>query len=509
MTDYPRTPRLGLPLVPDKDRAWGPAMRQAMTDLDNAVPWKASRHVLATTPSLGYYQTANIEIELVQSCELISTLVDRECWVRVYGSAAARTRDAARQPDTKAPKGRGLYAQTHPYPPDDLTTQWSKAPFFHNLDTPKTGTAYLAVTNLAVGYEGPINLDFEFLPQEQFTPSGPMGDTGLPGRTLLVLTAPPTGAQGQDGDGAIDKVGKMFYGPKSGGAWPEGVSLQGPPGNDGLNGTPGTNGTDGKQLRSGPIDPTAAIGVDGEFYYNYTSKYIFGPKAAGVWPAGTSLVGPAGTNGLDGNTVLYGTTDPTAADGVNGNFYINKATWFIFGPKASGVWPAGTSLVGPAGAGGGMDPTALTYSMVDQFSPVSEVSGNYTSGIKFFVGKAPSLKCSGVRAYGFNGRSYRLSIWGPTGTRLASIDFTCTSTGIFQALFSSPVLLSNNTEYRISIWQITGAYNNVRTTGYTTNPPFINPYLYITAISLYATGDAAPTIGGGNDRYAIDPILSL
>lgn len=285
MTDYPRTPRINLPLVPDGDQAWGPAMRQAMTDLDNAVPWKARRHVLAATPSLGFYQTANLDITLTESCELISTLVDRECWVRIYGSAEARTRDADRQPDTPAPKGRGLYGQTHPYPPDDLTTQWSSAPFFHNLDPTIGPTAYIAVTNLAVGYEGPINLDFEFLPQEQFLPSGPQGETGLSGRALLVLTAPPTGAQGQDGDGAIDKIGKMFYGPKSGGAWPAGVSLQGPP------------GIDGKQLRSGTVDPTPADGVDGEFYYNYISKYIFGPKAAGAWPAGVSLVGPAGGGG--------------------------------------------------------------------------------------------------------------------------------------------------------------------------------------------------------------------
>ena len=34
---YPVTPHLGLPLVPDGDTAWGPAMREAMTTLDGAV----------------------------------------------------------------------------------------------------------------------------------------------------------------------------------------------------------------------------------------------------------------------------------------------------------------------------------------------------------------------------------------------------------------------------------------------------------------------------------------
>lgn len=270
MADYPRTPRINLPLVPEYDKAWGPAMRQAMIDLDNAVPWKASRHVVATTPSLAFFQTAYLEVELTQSCELISTMVDRECWVRVYGSAAARDRDAGRAPDTKGPKGRGLYAQTHPYPPDDLTTQWSKAPFFHSLDTPKSAIAYLAVTNLAPGYEGPINLDFEFLPQEQFTPTGPMGPTGLQGPPGTTGPAGPAGTPGATG-------------------------ATGPEGPMGATGPAGTNGLDGKSVRYGAADPTGTDGADGDFWINTTTHFIFGPKAAGVWPAGTSLVGPAGS----------------------------------------------------------------------------------------------------------------------------------------------------------------------------------------------------------------------
>jgi hypothetical protein len=50
--------------------------------------------------------------------------------------------------------------------------------------------------------------------------------------------------------------------------------------------------------------------------------------------------------------VLYGAADPTGAQGVNGNFYINTTSHFIFGPKAAGAWPAGASLIGPQGATG-------------------------------------------------------------------------------------------------------------------------------------------------------------
>jgi hypothetical protein len=79
-----------------------------------------------------------------------------------------------------------------------------------------------------------------------------------------------------------------------------------------------------------------------------------GPQGA-QGPAG--VAGPVGAGG--GNTILNGTTDPTPAVGADGDFYINTTTSTIFGPKVSGAWPAGVSLIGPTGpqgqpgAGGG------------------------------------------------------------------------------------------------------------------------------------------------------------
>lgn len=62
--------------------------------------------------------------------------------------------------------------------------------------------------------------------------------------------------------------------------------------------------------------------------------------------------GPTGAAGSDGNTVLNGTVDPTT-EGVDGDFFIRTDTDEIFGPKAAGSWPAsGVSLVGPTGAAG-------------------------------------------------------------------------------------------------------------------------------------------------------------
>jgi hypothetical protein len=133
--------------------------------------------------------------------------------------------------------------------------------------------------------------------------------------------------------------------------------------------------------------------VDGDFYINTASNFIFGPKATGVWPSGTSIVGSQGdpgeagapgapgadgADGADGKTILYGAIDPTT-EGVDGDFYINTASNFIFGPKAAGVWPAGTSIVGPKGDPGtttwaGITDKPATFPSDAHTHPISQVT---------------------------------------------------------------------------------------------------------------------------------------
>ncbi len=166
-------------------------------------------------------------------------------------------------------------------------------------------------------------------------------------------------------------------------------------------GVAGPAGTNGKTVLNGTANPTIGNGVDGDFYINTTTKQLFGPKASGAWGSGTSLIGPAGatgsqgiqgatgpqgvqgltgaagpvgpqgiqgTTGLqgiqgltgaagsNGKTILNGTANPTTLVGVDGDFYINKLTNQIFGPKASGSWGLGTSLIGSTGATGPQGP---------------------------------------------------------------------------------------------------------------------------------------------------------
>jgi hypothetical protein len=122
------------------------------------------------------------------------------------------------------------------------------------------------------------------------------------------------------------------------------------------------NGADGTMLYGSGV-PGTSIGKNSDSYID-THTGIFYQKTAGAWsqvfsmatgpqgPQGTA--GTNGTNGANGNTILFGTTNPSnTSTGVNGNFYINTSTYVFFGPKTSGVWGSGVSLMGAGVPGAG------------------------------------------------------------------------------------------------------------------------------------------------------------
>lgn len=140
------------------------------------------------------------------------------------------------------------------------------------------------------------------------------------------------------------------------GRWLKVLGQDGQNGTLGQNGPAGTDGQDGNTIHSGITPPSNMVGVNGDFYIDFLNWQVYGPKSADTWGPGTSMVGPSGSvgnDGLDGNTLLNGVSDPTNAQGNDGDFYINSATNTLFGPKASGAWPAGVSLIGPPGTTGG------------------------------------------------------------------------------------------------------------------------------------------------------------
>lgn len=87
------------------------------------------------------------------------------------------------------------------------------------------------------------------------------------------------------------------------------LRVAGPPGNPGLPGDPGPPGTPGgpglagSKIISATVDPISTDGLEGDYWINQTTRFFFGPKAGGAWPAGYSLVGANADYVITGNAV--------------------------------------------------------------------------------------------------------------------------------------------------------------------------------------------------------------
>ena len=122
------------------------------------------------------------------------------------------------------------------------------------------------------------------------------------------------GIQGVQGvTGATGLTGPAGATGATGASGPQGI--QGIQGTAGTNGANGTNGQDGKTILNGTQDPITGTGNNGDFYINTTTNKLFGPKTSGAWGSGVSLVGPQGTAGTNGKNTLVNTT--TEAAGAN------------------------------------------------------------------------------------------------------------------------------------------------------------------------------------------------
>lgn len=128
-------------------------------------------------------------------------------------------------------------------------------------------------------------------------------------------------------------------------------------GDAGNNGSPGSNGQS-QYIFIAWADNDSGAGFT--LTFSPTKPYIgflvknnptppTAPDYSGLW---ARYLGTNGTNGTNGNTVLSGSGPPSSGLGVNNDFYIDTATYNIYGPKTGGAWGSPTSLIGPVGATG-------------------------------------------------------------------------------------------------------------------------------------------------------------
>lgn len=203
--------------------------------------------------------------------------------------------------------------------------------------------------------------------------TGPMGPPGPQGATG------PAGPQGEQG-------------------------LKGDTGATGATGATGPTGPQGVKGDTGPAGPANSLSIGTVISGTTPSATITGTAPSQTLnlvlakgdKGDTGATGPAGTNGLDGKTVLNGTTDPTT-EGVDGDFYINTSTNEIFGPKISGAWGSGTSLVGPAGADGSGtgDVTGPTSSTDNGIARFDGITGKLIQDSAVTIDDAGNITASG------------------------------------------------------------------------------------------------------------------
>ena len=109
----------------------------------------------------------------------------------------------------------------------------------------------------------------------------------------------------------------------------------------------------GNSFRYGIGIASNTLGINGDSYLD-TLTGIFYQRITGIYsqmfsmatgPAGASITGPAGANGTNGKSLLNGTTLPLNSLGFDGDFYLNTVSMILYGPKAAGAWGTGFSLL--------------------------------------------------------------------------------------------------------------------------------------------------------------------
>lgn len=253
-------------------------------------------------------------------------------------------------------------------------------------------------------------------------PTGPKGDTGDTGPTGPTGSTGPTGATGPTGstgpagaDGATwtsgsgapsgGNNGDYYFRTsnddvylKTAGTWSVIANIKGStgatgstgaPGSTGATGSTGAAGADGKTVLNGSGAPGSGLGVDGDFYIDTTADDIYGPKTAGAWGSGTSLIGPAGPGSGDVNGPASSVDSEVALFSGTGGKTIKRATGSGLAKLTSGVQ---STVTAPSGTVvGDTDTQTLTNKTLTSGTNTFPTFNQNTSGTAANLSGTPTL----------------------------------------------------------------------------------------------------------------------
>ncbi|MCG8701819.1 MAG: hypothetical protein MI922_27445, partial [Bacteroidales bacterium] len=124
-------------------------------------------------------------------------------------------------------------------------------------------------------------------------------------------------------------------------------SKDGEIGPQGLQGEIGPAGKNGSVMHAGEGVPSESTGVFGDYYLDKLTHQLYGPKTDGIgWGVPIVLKGEKGDTGSAGSQIYAGITLPSSTLGTVGDFYLNKSTYDLYGPKQESGWGSPLNLKG-------------------------------------------------------------------------------------------------------------------------------------------------------------------
>ncbi|WP_156804743.1 hypothetical protein [Synechococcus sp. PCC 6312] len=105
--------------------------------------------------------------------------------------------------------------------------------------------------------------------------------------------------------------------------------------------------SEGAKLLTGNGVPSSGLGRDGDLYIDVENSDLYGPKTSGAWGSGTSLIGAAG---VIGSQIYAGTGAPSDLEN-DVDLYIDDSTGDLY-KQIDGEWELLLSLKGEDGATG-------------------------------------------------------------------------------------------------------------------------------------------------------------
>lgn len=153
----------------------------------------------------------------------------------------------------------------------------------------------------------------------------------------------------------------------------------------------------GSQWRNGTGAPSNTLGIDGDYYLDDGTGFVYA-KAAGAYTHVATIMGPAGTAG---SVWRNGSGVPSNSLGVDGDYYLNTANGDVY-LRASSIYSIVANITGPAGPAGPTGPSG-------------------SSGVT--TATAPLRYNSGTQTIDFQDQNANMVLAGPTTGSAAAPSF--------------------------------------------------------------------------------------